>query len=84
MGGHDGSCPFLFSLLNEQYEIICIIHSQISGKHMRRNKVIYGKYGHPIREVSKNIWEAGNLEPVHVTEDARTKYQSTTCIDISW
>lgn len=83
-GGNKGSCPFLFHLLNGQYEIICIIHSKISGMRKRGSKVLYGKYGHPIREVCKNIWEAGNLKPVHVTEDVRTKYQSTTFIDISW
>ena len=82
-GSKNGSSSFFFSLFNTENKIICIIHSQISGGYAKGNKVVHGKYGHPHKEVCKNIWNAENLTPVHVTEDVRTKYQSTTCIDIS-
>lgn len=82
-GSKNGSSSFFFSLFNAENKIICIIHSQISGGYAKGNKVVHGKYGHPHKEVCKNIWNAENLTPVHVTEDVRTKYQSTTCIDIS-
>lgn len=82
-GSKNGSSSFFFSLFNAENKIICIIHSQISGGYVKGNKVVHGKYGHPHKEVCANIWNAENLTPVHVTEDIRTKYQSTTCIDIS-
>lgn len=81
-GAENGACPFFFSLFNSKREIICIIHSQISGQQNNRNKVIHGRYDHPRKKICKIIWDANNIEPVHVTEDSRTKYYSAIDIDI--
>ncbi len=81
-GAENGACPFFFSLFNSKREIICIIHSQISGQHPKGNNVIHGRYDHPRKKICKIIWDANNVEPVHVTEDSRTKYYSVIDIDI--